>query len=42
MSRSRIAYRMPMAAVSAPAPMVTRPGQAPATGSSRNANSAMP
>ena len=42
MSRSAIAYRIPIAAVTAPAPMVTRPGQAPAGGSSRNANSAMP
>src|SRR6202034_3673337 len=42
MSRSAIAYRMPIAAVAAPAPMVTRPGQVPAGGASRKANSAIP
>ena len=42
MSRSFIAYKMPTAAVMAPAPMVSRPVQAGPTGSSAEANSAMP
>ena len=41
-SRSFSAYRMPIAAVSAPAPMVTSPAQAGSAGSSRKPNSAMP